>query len=360
MVDFIELYCDEAGFTGSNLLDADQTFFVYACVNIPENIKKEFIRLINLKYKEASKKLPNELKGSKLLKTKIGKEIILEIFKKYSSYAKIVYHDKKLALAAFIIDYGIEPILPDEIIQSVDLNFYENNFNKFLVYSLYNYFNAEQGKQLMKELYEVFNNKKLYNDSILSSPSILNTIDKKRYDTIIWIIKMLQLNSHILFNKEGNFIFKEDNKWFMDLTIESLYGLSIAWSVFNKPLKITCDKSNALEKNKEVDIYNKLGKKLDLDPTLNKIKYILYDSLKIDDSVTNTNLQIADIFASTVFYCLNNNQSNFCNKIMKITIENAIPKPNDFCIIYRPNQFYYFNIAEYLFLMNTIEEFMEL
>jgi hypothetical protein len=60
-----EIYCDESGFTGNDLLDKKDTVFAYATVAINHEEATEYVNNIIQKYKLQG----GELKGRNLLKS---------------------------------------------------------------------------------------------------------------------------------------------------------------------------------------------------------------------------------------------------------------------------------------------------
>src|SRR5882672_9196151 len=61
----MNIFCDEAGFTGNNLLDAEQDIFVYATVATPVEIARERVERIIRDCRLQGK----ELKGSRLVRS---------------------------------------------------------------------------------------------------------------------------------------------------------------------------------------------------------------------------------------------------------------------------------------------------
>jgi hypothetical protein len=73
-----EIYCDESGFTGNNLLDKATPFFAYATVAVSHEEAKEFVERVIKDYKVQN----CELKFQKLIKYSRGKQAITHILKK--------------------------------------------------------------------------------------------------------------------------------------------------------------------------------------------------------------------------------------------------------------------------------------
>jgi hypothetical protein len=75
------IYCDEAGFTGANLLDVSQPYFTFASTDIEEDVARELvdtaIEQFNLqRFQEAN----GELKGAELSKQTEGRAALQGIF----------------------------------------------------------------------------------------------------------------------------------------------------------------------------------------------------------------------------------------------------------------------------------------
>src|SRR5450432_1873811 len=66
------VFCDEAGFTGNNLLDRAQEVFVYAGVAIEAGRAREIVERITRDFRIQSA----ELQGSRLLKSQRGRRAV--------------------------------------------------------------------------------------------------------------------------------------------------------------------------------------------------------------------------------------------------------------------------------------------
>src|SRR5271157_4905329 len=103
------IYCDESGFSGNNLLDREQEYFVFASLAM----EPEEARCIVDQATRDFRLQGNELKGSRLLRTPQGQRAISLVIKKAASRAKMVIHLKKYALASKFFEYIFEPALSD-------------------------------------------------------------------------------------------------------------------------------------------------------------------------------------------------------------------------------------------------------
>ncbi|QMW03176.1 DUF3800 domain-containing protein [Spirosoma foliorum] len=103
----MKIFCDESGYTGADLLERAQPYFVYSGIKLDDKATGEIKNYIYSNYNIQN----SEIKGKLIVNNQKGREVISHIFKRYGKFARIVFHDKKYALAAKIIEYGIEPYL---------------------------------------------------------------------------------------------------------------------------------------------------------------------------------------------------------------------------------------------------------
>ena len=102
------LYFDEAGGTGSNLLDPGQPHFVYAGVQIEGEEAEEVVREIRADHAIQNE---TEFKGRDLVKRSDGVQIVRRVAKACNGHAFLFVADKRAALAGKLFDYTVEPVL---------------------------------------------------------------------------------------------------------------------------------------------------------------------------------------------------------------------------------------------------------
>ena len=103
------VFCDESGFTGNNLWQADQPFFVYAAVSIDPDEAADMVESIRRNYRIQS----TELHAIQLLKHDNGKRAIIEIVESLVQRSSVVFFHKRYSLAAKMFEYLIEPAISD-------------------------------------------------------------------------------------------------------------------------------------------------------------------------------------------------------------------------------------------------------
>jgi hypothetical protein len=110
VVSALEVFCDEAGNTGSALLDPDQRYFVFASVVMSNDEAKALIEEARAKHPV---QMP-ELKGKKLMATKRGRALVSYILGRLNGRGAINAHDKLLALCGHVFEYIYEPVYQDD------------------------------------------------------------------------------------------------------------------------------------------------------------------------------------------------------------------------------------------------------
>jgi hypothetical protein len=127
------IFCDEAGFTGNNLLDKAQEVFVYVGLAItPERAQELVEKTIRDTHLQGT-----ELKGSRLLKTDAGKLAITRILKECIPDTRLVFHHKAYALACKMFEYIFEPPLASQ-----NSMYYAAGFHRFISSVLFLFFQA--------------------------------------------------------------------------------------------------------------------------------------------------------------------------------------------------------------------------
>jgi len=121
---------DEAGFTGPELLNAQQPYFVYASHVLTED---ESAALVG-KLRNTFGLQGNELKASKLKKRGSWPGIVDMLCEVTTARARFVTFDKRLALAGKFYAYFFEPILAAN-----SLAFYRVDFHRYVTNAVYGF-----------------------------------------------------------------------------------------------------------------------------------------------------------------------------------------------------------------------------
>jgi hypothetical protein len=100
------LFCDESGFTGQDLLNQDQPYFSYSSVLIDPLEADEIVAQV-----KADFPLGKELKGSRMLSNSPGRKAAAFIFDKLAHRSITVVADKRFALAGKLYEYIFDPVV---------------------------------------------------------------------------------------------------------------------------------------------------------------------------------------------------------------------------------------------------------
>jgi hypothetical protein len=116
----IELFLDEAGYTGPDLIDAEQPVFTLASTNIGEAEARSLLE-------SCFGKRQAELKFFRLIKSKRGQSQVVDFVRALDlsrgNCAFYSYH-KQFLLLAFLIDFWLEPMMRED-----GVNLYERGGN---------------------------------------------------------------------------------------------------------------------------------------------------------------------------------------------------------------------------------------
>jgi hypothetical protein len=101
------VYCDEAGFTGNNLLDHQQPFFAYSAVALEAAEVAEIVEHIVRDRGVQG----GELKAPNLVKSPRGQQTMLRVLDAIQGRYAVTFHEKKYALACKLFEDIFEPAL---------------------------------------------------------------------------------------------------------------------------------------------------------------------------------------------------------------------------------------------------------
>ncbi|HEY1257110.1 MAG TPA: DUF3800 domain-containing protein [Terracidiphilus sp.] len=289
----MEIFCDESGFTGNQLLDAQQQIFTYATVAIASIEAKELITQIRKKYKLQG----DELKGGDLIKQTRGSRAVTEILQELNGKFRFAVHLKPYALASKLFEYIFEPAF-----SSCNSIFYEINFHRFISTLLFAFFRAsdiDTGKLL--ENFCMFARKgDISHLSAMFPPSKIVSYQQNPLHAIGLFAEI-----HRKKISEEMLGFREPGvpNWILDLTTTSLYSLLVFWGQKYTALEVTCDESKPLKGDMPV-FDAMIGRTNQVYVTFQgKTSPMLFNlsrPLNLAASHEVSGLQLADVIASVV------------------------------------------------------------
>ena len=232
-----EIYCDESGYSGNNLIDRDSPIFAYASVPVNHEEATEYVNNIIKKYKLQG----GELKGRNLLKSSKGKKVIPEILSTFKDRIKVGVYHKKFNLACKFYEYIFEPPLSEK-----SSLFYQIKFHRFISNILYLDFVclSEDAEKIFSDFQKLMSLEDTEPNSLFSSsktPDISPTLDD---------IKTFCIHHRNTINQELNSLRGTDiGKWILELSTSALFSILCDWGKEFNQLKVFCDVSKPLKEN---------------------------------------------------------------------------------------------------------------
>ncbi|MCB2380399.1 DUF3800 domain-containing protein [Hymenobacter sp. BT635] len=117
------IYCDEAGYTGDDLQEANQPYFTYAGVALEHQEATDIIGEIRQRVRTQAP----ELKGKQLYNHSGALGAIEHLVKRLAGRGAYVVHNKAFALGAKFFEYALEPALAAN-----NRFFYQSKFHLFI------------------------------------------------------------------------------------------------------------------------------------------------------------------------------------------------------------------------------------
>lgn len=340
----MELYCDEAGFTGNDLLEISQPYFVYTAVNFTQDEINQILQEIHRRYPVQN----GEIKGKNLVKNLKGQALIKDIFRRYGNRVKFVYHNKKFALAAKMVEYGIEPFL------SSNGSFYAEGLNRYLASGLYYSLEAKRpsAEGLFTDFQQILRRKEPPTTALLSK--------HKTKDLVLqWFLSIVQKRPETILESMTTGVDQVD-KWIADLTTTSLFGLLSTWGQHGTITRVICDDSKVFTDSPVVDSFNAIGKaRKRLTVRDSVIGYDLDAPLKFGSSVSHGGIQLADLFSSVIYYCLTHRPESITREIFHIIDNTPGMMQSQLCLDPQPStlakEFTERQVIKYQVMMQAIK-----
>jgi hypothetical protein len=224
--------CDEAGFTGNNLLNPDQPFFSYASHDLSLTEAESLIQRMRGKYRV---QMP-ELKAAKLLRSGRGRALISDVLDAMQGRYMATLYDKRLSLACKLFEYLYEPVL-----QANNALFYRNNLHRFVAIF---FFMLMQDKsiQVLAQEFEAF----MRSLDPTDAPTLFGAAAGP--NPMIGQILRFVRGYNVTIARETRDLGRigSDN-WVLDLTASAIVGHLVAWGQRHPLLEVVCDESRPLK-----------------------------------------------------------------------------------------------------------------
>lgn len=304
------VYFDESGFTGNNLLSKDQPFFSYAAVVTDDEESKQFVEYIIDKYSIAA----SELKGSTLVNSKRLQPAVDEILNHFKGRMRAVVSQKNYALSGKFFEYIFEPVLAakNSIFYSLKFHLFISNIMYFSLVAKDKY--SEQ----LHSRFEDFSRGKIHIDEFIKP------IDNSEYFEIMAdIYDFAKTNISVIEDEYASLEGTGIDKWVLDLTTTSLYNLLCDVGSKFGTVRAFCDSSKPLITQQDL-FNNMVGNESGIYTTINNkkvpITFNLAEPIVLSDSKLTHGIQIADVVAAASIYVLNKKKSKekYYNKWLKL------------------------------------------
>lgn len=311
------VYLDEAGFTGANLLDQEQPVFVYASVGIEDSKASATCAEMLKRYNIQSA----ELKGANLIKRSQGRKAVTWLLENTSQYVKVIIIDKEYALAGKFFEYIIEPVIAKQ-----NSLFYNRGFHKFVSMVLYLEFKrgADYARNLMANFQKMLRDIDIDLLKVVLSAEGYGMEQENPLTHILTIALCHQdlIKNEIVTLKRSNAI----SGWALELSASSVHYLLASWGEQFKSLSAYCDASKPIADS--MHLFNNLIGRTDkayiwLNDTPSFV-YNLSEPIHMVDSKESPGVQIADVWASTLAYAYKHPEDAFSRECQKIAHTNGI------------------------------------
>ena len=293
------VYFDEAGYTGTNLLDKDQPYFVYASVAVDDPLAAE--RKIN-SVKKRYRLQGRELKGAQLVKHRRGRDAVEEILVEYQHCTWLAIHDKEYALACKFFEYMIEPLF--SCCNSV---FYAAGFHRFVAKLLYLQLKARETD--VEHVFSRFDQLIRSGDVAALRELVVPPGNRARLLPQMNLLLSLVEIEEARIRQELQVVAGEHGTpaWALDLSMGAVFNLLQLWGTRYSTLRAVCDRSRPLKVHEEV--FNAMvGRTKRAEQSLlgrkRPLTFNLSEPIILADSHTNPGVQIADVIASAIAHAL--------------------------------------------------------
>lgn len=294
------IYCDEAGFSGNNLLDPNQPFFTYAAVAIEHGAAEELVRDTISRFRIDGA----ELKGASIVKHSRGRKAVTAVLEHCAPDALVSAWHKRYCLATKFFEYVFEPVLAEQ--NSI---FYRAGFHRFISNILFfealtNNHRAAKALVAFQEVvraHDAGGVKRLFPDRI---------VEPGYSEVVADIQAFVEANHETIAEDIASYVRDEPlYRWLLDLSVSALFALLTTWGQRRESLTVYCDESKPLHESRETfDMMIGRTDKAEIrfEDKSQSLIFNLSGPLQFVPSVTHPGIQIADIFASALAFALRN------------------------------------------------------
>ena len=292
----LTLFCDESGYTGQDLLNREQPFFSYSSVLIEPEEAASLVQEARTKANVGT-----ELKGSRLLSSKPGRNVAEFIFSKLVDRSITVVANKRFSLAGKLYEYIFDPVV--EGYQGL----YEIGFHQTVANHLYEEFTNRKPDAV--ELLRAFQRGVRNGDYAELTEKLASSGSTSEIATLSQRLGRFCIEQQELIKDEfvdsGNDVV---DKWGLDLSSTCITGLLRVWADRDAELHLVLDDSKPLTAWAEaiaefVPIKaggQEPGRYFELAGKQTRINFALAEPIRFASSRDTPGLQLADVMAAFV------------------------------------------------------------
>jgi hypothetical protein len=297
MEDILEISCDEAGHTGPDLLHKDQRYFAYASVAVSD---AEAFEIIQKARADHPVQMP-ELKASRLLASKRGRQLITALVTTIEGRYAVIVHDKLLALCGWFFEYIYEPVYQDD-----SRLLYDKNLHRFV--AMYTWLwmtdHESEAKTAITQFQKYIRSRDPSDAPFLFARARPPLTLEGREHPFECVLRFAYGYRDIIVadNARLSAELPEGARWTLDLSPSALWSHLNYWGRTGKLLSVHCDASKPLQAN----IANSSGD--ENDPVIRRermkrnselLGWRLLESVAFVDSRDHPAIQLADVVAGT-------------------------------------------------------------
>lgn len=281
--------CDESGYSGNDMLGSGQPFFSYASHDVPLD---EAAAIIVKARAHFHTQMP-ELKASKLLRSRPGRGLLLQVLEAMEGRYIATVYEKRLALACKLFEYIFEPVL-----QKNSRLFYENNMHRFVAMFLYMQMKVSGADiDTLATEFEAF----MRSLDPAKAPTLFGSGAAQDPSSMIGQILRFARGYNAVIVREARDMERVGaGKWVLDLSISALFSHLVAWGERHPLIEVACDDSKPLRAlasafdgmvNRPDEATVTMGKRTTR-LTWNMVRPVAFAS-----SATHAGIQLADLIA---------------------------------------------------------------
>lgn len=284
------VYCDDAGFTGDNLLNPAQPFFAYAAVAVEPDQAAALVAELRSRFNIRGK----ELKGKDLYDRGYSQELITALTDMLGNRVSIALNHKLYSLACKFFEYVYEPS-----IKANSLFFYERGTHFYVAMALFAYISTgNPTAQAIASRFENIMRRRAGEPQVYFDAGI----QPAQNDAIEPIIRFAKAREDEALEELRQLADESGRvRWVLDLSQSSAQSVLATIGERVGEIDVVLDDSKPLEsflKFMEVFIGRTETAYMELRGRRRPITFNLYQPPRFGSSMSDPGLQIADLFAS--------------------------------------------------------------